>query len=132
MFNNRVIIPDKNPDDKHFENGPKERHIWEADDSDETYRNDTGMFTHINSHVKFDTPKVPVIFVLGKCIHLNTYYGSDWVYNYLHVPAGGPGSGKVTHCDNLMIEKRGIVHINMTDLLQQYTVGNGKFKIIIL
>lgn len=39
---------------------------------------------------------------------------------------GGPGSGKVTHCDNLMIEKRGIVHINMTDLLQQYTVGNGK------
>ncbi|XP_025405073.1 adenylate kinase isoenzyme 5 [Sipha flava] len=92
---------DKNPDDKHFENGPKERHIWEADDSDETYRNDTGMFTHINSHVKFDTPKVPVIFVLG-----------------------GPGSGKVTHCDNLMIEKRGIVHINMTDLLQQYTVGN--------
>lgn len=43
------------------------------------------------------------------------------------VYTGGPGSGKVTHCDNLMIEKRGIVHINMTDLLQQYTVGNGKF-----
>ncbi|KAJ9587874.1 hypothetical protein L9F63_018686, partial [Diploptera punctata] len=37
---------------------------------------------------------------------------------------GGPGSGKVTHCDNLMQEKRGITHINMTDLLQQYAIGN--------
>ncbi|XP_077290293.1 adenylate kinase isoenzyme 5 [Arctopsyche grandis] len=53
------------------------------------------------SHVKFETPKVPVIFVLG-----------------------GPGSGKVTHCDNLMQEKRGVIHINMTDLLQQYAIGN--------
>ncbi|XP_054283474.1 uncharacterized protein LOC129000537 [Macrosteles quadrilineatus] len=53
------------------------------------------------SHIKFEAPRVPVIFVLG-----------------------GPGSGKVTHCDTLMQEKRGVVHINMTDLLQQYTVGN--------
>ncbi|XP_055678396.1 adenylate kinase isoenzyme 5 isoform X2 [Lutzomyia longipalpis] len=51
--------------------------------------------------VKFDPPKVPVIFVLG-----------------------GPGSGKVTHCDTLMQEKRGVVHINMMDLLQQYAIGN--------
>ncbi|PZC74385.1 hypothetical protein B5X24_HaOG207906 [Helicoverpa armigera] len=54
------------------------------------------------SHVKFEPPNVPVIFVLG-----------------------GPGSGKVTHCDNLMQERRGVVHINMTDLLQQYAIGNG-------
>lgn len=47
-------------------------------------------------------------------------------YTILHLIAGGPGSGKVTHCDNLMQEKKGIVHINMTDLLQQYAVGNGK------
>lgn len=40
--------------------------------------------------------------------------------------SGGPGSGKVTHCDNLMQEKQGVVHINMTDLLQQYALGNGK------
>ncbi|XP_052123997.1 uncharacterized protein LOC127749525 [Frankliniella occidentalis] len=40
------------------------------------------------------------------------------------VVAGGPGSGKVTHCDNLMQERRGVTHINMTDLLQQYSVGN--------
>ncbi|XP_050685427.1 uncharacterized protein LOC126979893 [Leptidea sinapis] len=53
------------------------------------------------SHVKFEPPTVPVIFVLG-----------------------GPGSGKVTHCDNLMQERRGLVHINMTDLLQQYAIGN--------
>ncbi|XP_066582950.1 adenylate kinase isoenzyme 5 isoform X2 [Prorops nasuta] len=51
--------------------------------------------------VKFEMPKVPVIFVLG-----------------------GPGSGKVTHCDNLMQERKGIVHINMMDLLQQYALGN--------
>ncbi|VVC93173.1 unnamed protein product [Leptidea sinapis] len=38
--------------------------------------------------------------------------------------SGGPGSGKVTHCDNLMQERRGLVHINMTDLLQQYAIGN--------
>ncbi|XP_076183731.1 adenylate kinase isoenzyme 5 isoform X2 [Ptiloglossa arizonensis] len=51
--------------------------------------------------VKFEVPKVPVIFVLG-----------------------GPGSGKVTHCDNLIQEKKGITHINMMDLLQQYALGN--------
>ncbi|XP_076625518.1 adenylate kinase isoenzyme 5 [Colletes latitarsis] len=51
--------------------------------------------------VKFEIPKVPVIFVLG-----------------------GPGSGKVTHCDNLIQEKKGITHINMMDLLQQYALGN--------
>ncbi|GLV38157.1 uncharacterized protein CBL_12803 [Carabus blaptoides fortunei] len=58
---------------------------------------------HNGGTVHFETPRVPVIFVLG-----------------------GPGSGKVTHCDNLMQEKRGIIHINMTDLLQQYAIGNGK------
>lgn len=44
---------------------------------------------------------------------------------------GGPGSGKVTHCDTLMQEKRGITHINMMDLLQQYAIGNGKKVILI-
>uniref|UniRef100_A0A1I8Q1Y0 Adenylate kinase isoenzyme 5 n=1 Tax=Stomoxys calcitrans TaxID=35570 RepID=A0A1I8Q1Y0_STOCA len=51
--------------------------------------------------IKFDPPKVPVIFVLG-----------------------GPGSGKVTHCDTFMQERRGVIHINMMDLLQQYAMGN--------
>ncbi|XP_011503420.1 PREDICTED: adenylate kinase isoenzyme 5 [Ceratosolen solmsi marchali] len=51
--------------------------------------------------VRFEPPSVPVIFVLG-----------------------GPGSGKVTHCDNFTQEKKGLVHINMTDLLQQYALGN--------
>ena len=40
---------------------------------------------------------------------------------------GGPGSGKVTHCDSLAEEKRGIIHINMTDLLQQYVLSDGKY-----
>lgn len=60
---------------------------------------------HNPGKVKFEPPKVPVIFVLG-----------------------GPGSGKVTHCDTLMQEKKGITHINMMDLLQQYAIGNGKNK----
>jgi len=120
------FIADKIPDDEHFKNGSKDRHNWEADDIDDTNRNDTGMFAYTNGHVKFDTPKVPVIFVLGKhkvAIRTSRSAFSPTFFAY----TGGPGSGKVTHCDNLMIEKRGIVHINMTDLLQQYTVGNGKF-----
>lgn len=55
-------------------------------------------------------------------LHCNNI--DDVVSNFIisHV-LGGPGSGKVTHCDTMMQERRGIVHINMTDLLQQYTVG---------
>lgn len=49
-----------------------------------------------------DPPRVPIIFVLG-----------------------GPGSGKITHCDRLVQERPGTVHINMTDLIQQHIVGNG-------
>ncbi|XP_065080427.1 uncharacterized protein LOC135703233 isoform X2 [Ochlerotatus camptorhynchus] len=60
-----------------------------------------GAGMHNTGKVKFDPPKVPVIFVLG-----------------------GPGSGKVTHCDTLMQERRGVTHINMMDLLQQYAIGN--------
>lgn len=43
---------------------------------------------------------------------------------------GGPGSGKVTHCDTLMEEKRGITHINMMDLLHQHVISNGKFLFV--
>ncbi|XP_071455522.1 adenylate kinase isoenzyme 5 [Hetaerina americana] len=55
----------------------------------------------VASQVAFEAPRVPVIFVLG-----------------------GPGSGKVTHCDNLVLERPALVHINMADLLQQYAVGS--------
>ncbi|KYN05034.1 hypothetical protein ALC62_04022 [Cyphomyrmex costatus] len=58
--------------------------------------------------IKFEIPKIPVIFVLG-----------------------GPGSGKVTYCDNLIQEKKGITHINMMDLLQQYALGNGSYLLLI-
>lgn len=60
-----IFISDKVPDEKNFKNGPNDRQVWDANDLDETYRNDTDML-HSHSHVKFDTPKVPVIFVLGK------------------------------------------------------------------
>ncbi|KAL5284920.1 hypothetical protein ACFFRR_006936 [Megaselia abdita] len=59
------------------------------------------QFKETIGKIKFDPPKVPVIFVIG-----------------------GPGSGKVTHCDTFMHEKKGIIHINMMDLLQQYAIGN--------
>lgn len=49
---------------------------------------------------------------------------------FITLVTGGPGSGKVTHCDNLMQEKKGITHINMTDLLQQYAIGNGELSLI--
>ena len=56
---------------------------------------------------------------------------STWLIELVHKRfkiyiLGGPGSGKVTHCDTLMKEKRGVTHINMMDLLQQYAIGNGK------
>lgn len=44
--------------------------------------------------------------------------------------AGGPGSGKVTHCDTLMEERRGVTHINMMDLLHQHVISNGMYKFI--
>lgn len=50
-------------------------------------------------------------------------------YDYF---VGGPGSGKVTYCDNLIQEKKGITHINMMDLLQQYALGNGSYLLHIL
>lgn len=90
--------------------------------------------------VKFDPPKVPVIFILGEKSHVkNTFehpYGHfvdilesrrTFIIDLCFVSiSGGPGSGKVTHCDTIMQERRGLVHINMMDLLQQYAIGNGK------
>lgn len=78
--------------------------------------------------VKFDPPKVPVIFVLGTQHELyenfrRRIYGITLIIYLI----GGPGSGKVTHCDTLMQEKRGVVHINMMDLLQQFAIGNGEY-----
>jgi hypothetical protein len=58
-----IFITDKIPDDEQFKIDSKD---WEEDDIDD--RNDTDMFAYTNGHVKFDTPKVPVIFVLGKNI----------------------------------------------------------------
>lgn len=63
---NLILISDKIPDDKNFKIGSKDGQNWEADDIEDTHRNDTGMYPHSNGHVKFDTPKVPVIFVLGR------------------------------------------------------------------
>lgn len=76
--------------------------------------------------VKFDPPKVPVIFVLGT-EYRNYFktYKFQCIFFVITI-LGGPGSGKVTHCDTLMQEKKGVVHINMMDLLQQYAIGNGK------
>ncbi|KAK7604835.1 hypothetical protein V9T40_006021 [Parthenolecanium corni] len=79
--------------------------VWFVEDRNEMDGADGSTHANQQSHVKFETPKIPVIFVLG-----------------------GPGSGKVTHCDNLADEKQGVVHINMSDLLQQYAVGADEIK----
>lgn len=76
--------------------------------------------------VKFQPPNVPVIFVLG----LRTFCGEKLSKLTFKFPTGGPGSGKVTHCDTLMQEKRGVTHINMMDLLQQYAIGNGESQVL--
>ncbi|XP_044017152.1 adenylate kinase isoenzyme 5 [Aphidius gifuensis] len=54
------------------------------------------------SSIDFHIPEAAVIFILG-----------------------GPGSGKVTHCDNLARSADGIQHINMTDILQRYSLNLG-------
>ncbi|CAG7634789.1 unnamed protein product [Allacma fusca] len=54
------------------------------------------------NNITFSEPRVPVIFILG-----------------------GPGSGKITHCDRAVQERHGLAHVNMTDLIQQHIVGNG-------
>ncbi|XP_018895600.2 adenylate kinase isoenzyme 5 [Bemisia tabaci] len=94
--------------ERNSKNGSQEfemhgRDAWLTDENDfEKVDSPSNVnFPQTDGHVKFEVPGVPVIFVLG-----------------------GPGSGKVTHCDSLTQEKRGVVHINMTDLLQQYSVGD--------
>ena len=54
-------------------------------------------------NIRFSEPRVPIVFILG-----------------------GPGSGKITHCDRAVQERQGLAHVNMTDLIQQHIVGNGK------
>ncbi|KAJ8920692.1 hypothetical protein NQ315_004831, partial [Exocentrus adspersus] len=97
-----IFVPEQSDGSQAFEEGQES---W----SQNTPRNTRNVITppagifpmHNGTDVHFESPKAPVIFVLG-----------------------GPGSGKVTHCDNLMQEKKGVTHINMTDLLQQYAIGN--------
>lgn len=73
-----------------------------AEEQDENVLASISQGSHSEKLDMADTPRVPIIFVLG-----------------------GPGSGKITHCDRLVQERPGTVHINMTDLIQQHIVGNG-------
>lgn len=88
-----------------------QQHVSVSGGAPETIRNrgigSANIDVQNSGKIKFDPPKVPVIFVLG-----------------------GPGSGKVTHCDTFMQERRGVTHINMMDLLQQYAMGNGEPYVI--
>ncbi|KAI5737270.1 hypothetical protein M8J76_011674 [Diaphorina citri] len=100
---------DKNDGSQDYDDSESRGGTWHTG-ADRTYPGlgtpPEGTFPMQNeTHVQFEVPKVPVVFVLG-----------------------GPGSGKVTHCDNIIQEKRGLTHINMTDLLQQYTIGNEEVK----
>ena len=33
--------------------------------------------------------------------------------------SGGPGSGKITHSENLARRRRGFIHVNITQILQE-------------
>ena len=59
-----------------------------------------------SDNIRFSEPRVPIVFILG-----------------------GPGSGKITHCDRAVQERQGLAHVNMTDLIQQHIVGNGNKEI---
>ncbi|ODM96608.1 Adenylate kinase isoenzyme 5, partial [Orchesella cincta] len=72
------------------------------EEQDENAINSINQGNHSEKMEMVDPPRVPIVFVLG-----------------------GPGSGKITHCDRLVQERPGTVHINMTDLIQQHIVGNG-------
>jgi hypothetical protein len=41
--------------------------------------------------------------------------------------AGGPGSGKIFHCQQLASRIPGVVHLNMSDLLLQHAGRHGEF-----
>lgn len=73
-----------------------------GEEPDENGLGSIGQGGHSEKFETADPPRVPIVFVLG-----------------------GPGSGKITHCDRLVQERPGTVHINMTDLIQQHIVGNG-------
>lgn len=50
----------------------------------------------------YDTPRVPVVFVIG-----------------------GPGSGKIVHSEKLARRRKGFVHINILDTLQKLLEQTG-------
>ncbi len=56
----------------------------------------------------FETPRMPVVFVLG-----------------------GPGSGKITHSETLVRHRRGYIHVNMTEKMHQILEGTGRVQIIV-
>lgn len=124
FYNTFFFITEQSDGSQAFEEGQE---TW-AQNSARDHRNvatpPDGQFPmHNNTNVQFELPKAPVIFVLGNLFN-HSFTDTLFISHFLN--SGGPGSGKVTHCDNLMQEKKGITHINMTDLLQQYAIGNGK------
>jgi adenylate kinase family enzyme len=38
---------------------------------------------------------------------------------------GGPGSGKITHCEQMTREKTSFVHISMADIMNTMLKGTG-------
>ena len=42
--------------------------------------------------------------------------------------SGGPGSGKITHCEQMTREKTGFVHISMSDIMNTMLKGTGECR----
>ena len=71
--------------------------------------------------IQFETPRMPVVFVLGKLLPFSIEMTKLIVFL-----SGGPGSGKITHSETLVRHRKGYVHINMTEKLQKLLEGTGK------
>lgn len=103
---------------------------WKDSRSENRSATASNMPLENTGKVKFDPPTVPVIFVLGNyCLSPPILLAGQSAANFRICDPGGPGSGKVTHCDTLMEEKRGVTHINMMDLLHQHVISNGKARL---
>lgn len=68
-----------------------------------------------------DIPNVPFVFILGKHWTWATCY-----FDNSECQLGGPGSGKITHCERMTDEIEGLIHLNMQSIFLSIASEIGK------
>ena len=71
----------------------------------------------------FRIPTVPIIFVIGKKKKLSM---ERILKTFPFIISGGPGSGKITHCQRISTEVAGWEHICMTEVINQIIKSSGE------